>query len=252
MVYNKEEFFTYLKDNDFTVFVCFDGLLNEKTITERFPMEQHLPKNESSSKEIVLTKIENIINRKPGKYTFLLAKKYSTRNGMMRIQVDTYPQLHVLDKNYQQLDQEPTNEQNLFQNLSTEEINKRIDEQVNARLIAREKQLEIEEKDRRLKELETNGGKLAYFMAELLKQLNLVPTQMPKTSTVMNGTDFQPGTEQQAAQIEYTPAQQKNLEKAFGILLKKLGYKTVLNLAKKIDQGQADHLLPMIENFANN
>lgn len=250
MVYNKDEFLQYLKDNDYKVFVCYDGFVNDKTVTERMPMEQYTPKDATAV--TALQKIENIINRKPGKFTFLLANNFTNRAQMMRVQVDTYPQLNVIDKTTEQIENHEysSNENNMFGSLSNEEINKRIEEQVNARLLAREKQLEIEEKDRKLKEFETNGGKLAFVISELIKNLGLNPAQMAKTSTVMNGTEFQPET-QQAAPVEYTPAQQANLEKAFGILLKKLGYKTVLNLAKKVHEGQADAVLPMIENFAN-
>jgi len=250
MVYTKDEFLNYLKDNQYKVFVCFDGLLNEKNIVEKMPMEQHVAKD--SNFETCYAKIENILSRKPGRFTFLLQDKYSNRSQMMRAQVDTYTPLSVIDKSYTQIDEQEN--KNLF-NLSPEEINKRIDEQVTLRLQAQEQKRIEEAQKKELEDLKTNGGKLAFVISELIKNLGLSPANLQ--GSVMNGFNTQttPGAPQGAqpgTQIEYTEAQQKNLEKAFGIILNKLGYETVLNLAKKFHDGQHDSMLPMIKNFANN
>lgn len=250
MVYTKDEFLNYLKDNQYKVFVCFDGLLNEKNITDKMPLEQHVAKD--SNFETCFSKIENILNRKPGRFTFLLQDKYSNRSQMMRAQVDTYTPLNVIDKSYVQIDQDEN--KTIFDQLTPEEISKRIDEQVNLRLAAQELKRQEEAQKKELEDLKTNGGKLAFVLSELIKNLGLSPANLQ--SSVMNGFNTQttPGAPQGAqpgTQTEYTPTQQANLEKAFGILLNKLGYETVLNLAKKVHDGHADSVLPMIINFAN-
>lgn len=250
MVYTKDEFLNYLKDNQYKVFVCFDGLLNEKNIADKMPMEQHVAKD--SNFEQCYTKIENILNRKPGRFTFLLQDKYSNRSQMMRAQVDTYTPLNVIDKSYVQIDQDEN--KNFIDQLTPEEINKRIDEQVNLRLQAQEQKRIQDAEKKELEDLRTNGGKFAFVLAELIKNLGFTPDKIQ--STVMNGFTQQatPGAPQgthPGTQIEYTEVQQKNLEKAFGIILNKLGYETVLNLAKKFHDSQHDSMLPMIKNFAN-
>ena len=95
--------------------------------------------------------------------------------------------------------------------------------------------------------------KLAYVLTELLKNLGLAPGTIPNTNNpIMKGTNFTPGAEPTPGQpIQYTEAQSRNLEKAFAIILQKLDYQTVLNLASKMHKGEAEMYIPLLRNFAN-
>jgi len=60
---------------------------------------------------------------------------------------------------------------------------------------------------------------------------------------------FFPG--QQAQPVPLNGTELNNLEQAFTVLIDKLGEQTIINLAYKIESGQAAQYIPIIKNFAN-
>lgn len=95
---------------------------------------------------------------------------------------------------------------------------------------------ELEESKKELANFQMNGGKLAYALERFIVGY-LFPKERAAETQLQGFDDLD---EQQIDQ----------LEQAFAILLEGLGYETIIKLAQKFEAGEADNVIPIVQNFA--
>lgn len=231
MILNENEFLQYFKDNKFTIYYCYEGFFKYENIGIRAPYESQ---NNSNTHDEALIKVSTLLGRKIGKFSFLCGHKSKQRKDSMNfVQIDTGTQLHVIYDKVQQLEEESD-----MPGMSKQKFNEAVNLQVTQILQAHEQKKIVEEKEKELENLKSQGGKVAYIMSELIK--NLAPnitTAMQGYSNVSNNTSE-----------PITPTQ---LENSLGVLVAALGEEVIIKLAKKFKSGEAVMIIPMVKNFAN-
>lgn len=93
---------------------------------------------------------------------------------------------------------------------------------------------ELEESKKELANFQMNGGKLAYALEQFFNRYI-----MSKKETQLQGFD------------NLSENEVEQIEEAFAILLEALGYEIIVKLAAKFEAGEADSIVPMVQNFAN-
>lgn len=125
---------------------------------------------------------------------------------------------------------------------NTEVIDQRVAELVDRKLKEIEEQKRIEELEEKLKELETWGGKLNHLLT------NFLNGYISKMQTNMAGNGQMQGTE---TNFDPNQLQITDLENSLAIITDFLGQENIIRMAKKIQNGQADMVKPIIINFIN-
>ena len=231
MILNESEFLQYFKDNKFTVYYCYEGYFKYENIGTRAPYESQ---NMSNTHEEALIKVSTLLSRKMGKFSFLCGHKAKQRKDSMNfVQIDTGTQLNVVYDKVQQLEEESD-----LQGMSKTKFNDAVNLQVTQILAAHEQKKLAEEKDKELENLKSQGGKVAFIVSELIKNLS------PGLSTAMQG--YQNKSNNTSEPI--TPTQ---LENSLGVLVAALSEDVIIKLAKKFKSGEAAMIIPMVKNFAN-
>ena len=234
LVLDKDEFLQVIDENDYTSFEVYDGHISENSIKEKMGLEKFI-KKEATIQECT-ERIKNFLNRRPGKYTFVLKQNAHTPIiKSVRLLIDTTEPLKV-----QTYEEEISRSIDVIkEDLNSEQLEQLIEARVQAIMIEKERQREIEEKNARLQKFETSSGKLAIVFEKILMNLMMQPG-----SKVMQGTHTE--TEQEKTHTK------EEIIKAFNKLGNVLGVETIINLANKIDKEENKHLIPMIKNFASN
>ena len=137
------------------------------------------------------------------------------------------------------LETEPVNLNGVDFIESSSNINKRVDELVNKKLADIEKEKEVQELKDKLKELDTMGGKVSYFLQGFITKL-MDNTQ----ATTMQG--FDPNNQEVTTEMNTN-----ELEENLATIVKYLGQENIKKFANKIEDGSAMAVKPIIINFLN-
>ena len=185
-----------------------------------------------SSNEDLINRIKELETFLSGDFTVILGTGRKTepiRQGK-KVNVRFVQQVEII--------QPEKNTINGFQTYeTTENINDRIQTEVNRILKEKEQEQEIESYKSKIQELDSWSGKLNYlltqFLNSYLQQLKNVPQMNGQAQTVNGSID----TEQ--------------LDMALAVLVKYIGSENIIKFSHKIKNGQADGVKPIILQFIN-
>ncbi len=224
MIISLNNVYKLIEDNNYKTAIVYENDIIDNTR----PFEV-VKKNNSSDLINRLKELENIIS---GKFTLLLGKGTAgeQKRNMTEIKTEFYQTV---------LETEPVNLNGVDFIESSSNINKRVDELVNKKLADIEKEKEVQELKDKLKELDTMGGKVSYFLQGFITKL-----MDNSQATTMQG--FDPNNQEVTTEMNTN-----ELEENLATIVKYLGQENIKKFANKIEDGSAMAVKPIIINFLN-
>ena len=184
----------------------------------------------------LIERIEEIEDICSGDFTFAFG--YGTKNEQIRNLKRVFVQLRKPEK-------VEVIEDSTFittpSDQSIMEIEKKIEARIEAKITARferDKEKEyVRELESKIKDLESIGGKASLILNELITGF-MTPA----------GSPADPSAQLQGFEEEEDP---NELEQSLGVIVKTFGQDNIIKLARKIESGQAENLIPIVINYIN-
>jgi len=231
-----DELIKHISANNLKSFRLFEGYVRRDTMAKKTPIWNYFTKDDEP--EIGPTHLAQLLNNYPGKYT-LMASHRLTQIGKspVLIKFDNGHGVEIIND----VHQEPGETLN---GMTLEQMDSLIMSRANEIIEKREAARILQEKEDRLKELETSAGRFSFFAAKFSENLLQTPTVQNILSQLMGSNQLQGATTMNGP----GPT---DLENSLAILVEALGPETIIKLAAKFQSGQAGGIVPLVQNFAN-
>lgn len=234
-----------ITDNNYKSAKVYEG-----DITEGSRPFESIVKESSSALIDRLKDLEQIIN---GRFTLLLGKGTpgEQKRNMTEVKTEFYETI---------INTEPINMNGteVFENSTL--LNEKVDKLVRERMMEMEKDNKIKDLEDKLKEVDSLGGKLNYFLTGFIAQFMQEPT-----TTNMNGFGFKKDKKEDLVhpnESEFLKSESTDnlkesekldqMEMDLTYIIDYLGEENISKFANKIRNGTADSVRPLIINFLNN
>jgi len=221
MIISKSNLYKLISDNDYKT-----AILYENDIEENSRPFETIRKQTSENLTKRLKELESVIS---GKFTILLGKgtRGEQKRNMTEVQTEFYETV---------IDVEPTNLNGVEYYENSANINRKVDELVKQKLDQIEKEREVKELKDKLAELDTMQGKISYFLQGFITKL-----MTPENLNTMNGFN----------NVQMNGQEQATIEDNLAVIVNYFGEDNIEKFAKKIKNGQANAVKPIIINFLN-
>jgi len=221
MIISKSNLYKLISDNDYKT-----AILYENDIEENSRPFETIRKQTSENLTKRLKELESVIS---GKFTILLGKgtRGEQKRNMTEVQTEFYETV---------IDVEPTNLNGVEYYENSANINKKVDELVKQKLDQLEKEREVQELKNKLAELDTMQGKISYFLQGFITKM-----MTPENLNTMNGFN----------NVQMNGQEQATIEDNLAVIVNYFGEDNIDKFAKKIKNGQANTVKPIIINFLN-
>ena len=221
MIISKSNLYKLISDNDYKT-----AILYENDIEENSRPFETIRKQTSDNLTKRLKELESVIS---GKFTILLGKgtRGEQKRNMTEVQTEFYETV---------IDVEPTNLNGVEYYENSANINRKVDELVKQKLDQLEKEREVQELKNKLAELDTMQGKISYFLQGFITKM-----LTPENLNTMNGFN----------NVQMNGQEQATIEDNLAVIVNYFGEDNIDKFAKKIKNGQANAVKPIIINFLN-
>jgi|TARA_R100000329_G_scaffold148927_1_gene138534 hypothetical protein len=221
MIISKSNLYKLISDNDYKT-----AILYENDIEENSRPFETIRKQTSDNLTKRLKELESVIS---GKFTILLGKgtRGEQKRNMTEVQTEFYETV---------IDVEPTNLNGVEYYENSANINRKVDELVKQKLDQLEKEREVQELKNKLAELDTMQGKISYFLQGFITKM-----MTPENLNTMNGFN----------NVQMNGQEQATIEDNLAVIVNYFGEDNIDKFAKKIKNGQANAVKPIIINFLN-
>jgi len=253
MKLDKEQLKDYLDQNQFIQFRIYQGFVTESKISEKMPVISRVGKSIKEG-ELCNDQILTFFDQYQGQYTLVASNKNNTR-------INTHNKVYVENIDPILVEQITGEERSGAIDTSSAEFLDLVDQKVTAILEHKEQEKIRQEQQAKLEHLQTTSGMLSFFLNNLLE--DFMKRNGMSLSGMMGSMSSGPGSPGSGSAVmndqygsegaqELSDKDQERLEKALSILVGALGWETICKLAIKFNKGEADNLIPVIQNFANN
>jgi len=248
MKLDKEQLKDYLDQNQFIQFRIYQGFVTEGKISEKMPVLSRVGQSIKEG-ELCNEQIITFFDQYQGQYTLVASNKNNTR-------INTHNKVYVENVDPVLVEQIPGEGRLGALDPSSPEFLDLVDQKVNAILEHREQEKIRQEQQAKLEHLQTTSGMLSFFlnnlMEDFMKRNGMSLSGMMGSMSSGSGSAVMNDQYGSEGAQELSAKDQERLEKALSILVGALGWETICKLAIKFNKGEADGLIPVIQNFANN